>query len=189
MDQGASSAITQQLTPNSSPSDEQNQPSAGAARTLASCDLCRRRKVKCDKGKPCSNCLRARVACVSSTLPHVTRARKVGRRKIDGEILKRIAKLENLVKYLETENDGVLSATPAANTGDAQPTSEMANPGRASERYLKSLETVKRSPKDNLDRYLSSSFWVTLSDEVRLTLFLSPAWGSVKTRSLTSTPS
>jgi hypothetical protein len=173
MDQGASSTLAQQPTPNSSASDEQNQPSAGAARPLASCDLCRRRKVKCDRGKPCSSCLRAGVACVSSIPPRVPRAKKVGRRKPDGEILKRIAKLENLVKYLETENSGILSTAPAINKGDAGSTSEMAVSGEASERQPEGLEVARRSPKDHLDRYLSSSFWVTLSDEVRcVPLFL-----------------
>lgn len=175
MAQGASSATVQQLTPNSSPSEEQGQPSTGVPRTLVSCDLCRRRKVKCDRGNPCSHCLRAGVDCVSTILPRPPRVRKVGRRKTDGEILKRIAKLENLVQYLETETGGTISAMPTANTGDDRPTSKATDSGEANERHLKSSESNKSSPRDNLDRYLSTSFWVTLSDEVRCLPFLLPS--------------
>lgn len=167
MNQEASSTLAQQSTPNSSASEEQNQCSAGTARPLTSCDLCRRRKVKCDRGNPCSSCRRAGVACVFSIPPRVPRARKVGRRKPDGEILKRIAKLENLVKYLETENSGILSTALAINKTDAGYASETAISADASERQLEGLGATRSSPNDHLDRYLSSSFWVTLSDEVR----------------------
>lgn len=182
MDQGASSTLAQQPTLNSSASNEQNQPSAGTARPLASCDLCRKRKVKCDRGKPCANCLRTGVACASSIPSRVSRGKKVGRRKPDGEILKRIAKLENLVKYLETENSGILSTAPAINKEDALSTSEMAVSGEAGERQLEGLEVTRSSPKDHLDRYLSSSFWVTLSDEVRCVPFFPHQLQSSKMR-------
>jgi hypothetical protein len=188
MNKGATSATTQQLTPKPSASHEQSQDPAGAARSLASCDLCRRRKVRCDRGKPCSNCLRTGATCVSSTLPRVPRDGKVGRRKPDGEIFKRIAKLENLVKYLETENSAVLSAVSVANEGDARPTSEMSDRGEPNERQLKSSESATPPPKDILDRYLSSSFWVTLSEQVRPLPLLSPSLGSTKMCSLTLTP-
>jgi hypothetical protein len=166
MDQGA------QPTPNSSASDEHNQYSAEAAKPLASCDLCRKRKVKCDRGKPCSNCLRSGVACVFSIPSRVPRARIAGQRKPGGEISKRIAKLENLVKYLEAENSKILSTVPIINKGDAHSISEAAVSADANEKQLEGLEATRSSPKNRLDRYLSSSFWVTLSDEVRLLPFL-----------------
>jgi hypothetical protein len=178
--QGASSTTAPQLTPGSSASDEHNQTPAVAARTLASCDLCRRRKIKCDRGKPCSNCLRSGVVCVSSAISRVPRRRQGGRRKPDGEILKRIAKLENLVKYLETENSGVTPADSVANNGGALPTSEVPDTEKASEVQLKSLESAPSPVKDNLDRYLGTSFWVTLSDEVRFLPSLSSFLGSAK---------
>jgi hypothetical protein len=165
---GSSSVSPQQAlhTPKSSASDEQSQ-AAGTSRKLATCNLCRRRKVKCDKANPCSNCLRAGVACVSASLSRVPRGRQGSRRKPDGELLKRIAKLENLVKNLEAENAGVLPAASPVNSGDAQPGIEASDRGKASESKLRSPESSTSSPKDHLDRYLSSPFWVTLSDEVR----------------------
>jgi hypothetical protein len=167
--QGTTSVPPQQAlhTSKSSASDEQSHAAAGTSRKLASCNLCRRRKVRCDKANPCSNCLRAGVVCVSTTLSRVPRGRQGSRRNPDSELLKRIAKLENLVKNLEAENGGVLPATPSVSSGDVQPRSEVSDGGKASESKLRSSESSTSSPKDHLDRYLSSSFWVTLSDEVR----------------------
>lgn len=173
MDQEASSTLAhQQPTPNSSASDEHNQSSTERAKPLASCDLCRKRKVKCDRGKPCSNCLRSGVACVFSIPSRVPRTRTVGRRKPGGEISKRIAKLENLVKYLEAENSKILSTVPVTNKGDAHPSSDATVSADGSERQLEGLEATRSSSKHRLDRYLSSSFWVALSDEVCLLSFL-----------------
>jgi hypothetical protein len=48
-----------------------------------SCELCRKRKVKCDKLNPCTNCTTSRTPCVPiyrTRLPrgrHVTRARRI----------------------------------------------------------------------------------------------------------------
>ena len=164
----ASSAAVQQLTPNSSASDEQNRVPAPATRVVASCDLCRRRKIKCDRGHPCSNCLRSGATCVSSTTSRVPRGRKGGRRKPDAELLKRIAKLENLVKNLESDNDGVPPAVKVPKAKDVQPTYRESDIKNVTMRQAKSPESTHSSPKDNLDRYLGSSFWIALSDEVRL---------------------
>src|SRR2546421_2601232 len=167
--QGTSSVPPQQAlhTPKSSASDEQSHAAAGTSRKLASCNLCRRRKVRCDKADPCSNCVRAGVVCVSTTFSRVPRGRQGSRRKPDGELLKRIAKLENLVKNLEAENSGAPPAASPVSIGDAQPGFEVSHRGKASESKLRSSESSTSSPKGHLNRYLSSSFWVTLSDEVR----------------------
>ena len=176
----ARSAAVQQLTPNSSASDEQNRAPAPApapaTRVVASCDLCRRRKVKCDRGNPCSNCLRSGATCVSSTSLRVPRGRKGGRRKPDAELLKRIAKLENLVKNLESDNDRVTPAARAPKARDVQPACGESDVGNVSMRLAKSPESTHSSPKDNLDRYLGSSFWIALSDEVRLPACLQVRW-------------
>jgi len=63
-----------------------------------SCNLCRRRKVKCDRGDPCSHCVRLGTVCVFTATSGAPRGRKGGRRKLDGELLNRIARLESLLK-------------------------------------------------------------------------------------------
>jgi hypothetical protein len=192
--EGTSSVSPQPVlyTPKSSTSDEQSHAAAGTLRKLATCNLCRRRKVRCDKANPCSNCLRAGVACVSTTLSRVPRGRQGSRRKPDGELLKRIAKLEDLVKNLEAENGGVLPAASPVNIGDAQPEFGVLDRGKTSESKLRSSESSTGSPKDHLDRYLGSSFWVTLSDEVRAYFLFHlpppPSIEAAEMRSLTYLP-
>ena len=58
------------------------------------CALCARRKVKCDKGDPCSNCLKARTQCVYEP-PPPPRPRK---RAADEDLLVRLARYEDLMR-------------------------------------------------------------------------------------------
>ena len=75
-----------------------------------SCNVCRRRKIKCDRADPCSNCVRCGSVCVSSVPSGAPRGRQGGRRRVDRELLDRMAKLEHLVKDNEGRNHG---GTPA----------------------------------------------------------------------------
>jgi hypothetical protein len=68
-------------------------PTAHAGQRNA-CSLCARRKVKCDKLEPCSNCLKARAQCVYEA-PAPYRPRK---RAADGELLARLARYEDLMR-------------------------------------------------------------------------------------------
>ncbi len=83
-----------------------------------SCNLCRRRKVKCDRTDPCSHCAHVGAVCVSSAPSGAPRGRKGGRRKHDKELLDRVAKLENLVKDIERGTSGAIPAVPAAADGN-----------------------------------------------------------------------
>ena len=140
------------------------------ARILGSCNLCRRKKLRCDKANPCSNCLRSGVDCIPTPLLRVSRGRKGGRRKPDEELLKRIAKLENLVNDLGSTNGGIPSATLPQDHEDVQPIPKEFNSVKVDGWQPKALGSTASLPKANLDRYLSRPFWVTLSDEVRLNL-------------------
>lgn len=58
------------------------------------CSLCARRKVKCDKKDPCSNCLKAQTQCSYET-PAPPRPRK---RAADQDLLARLAQYEDLMR-------------------------------------------------------------------------------------------
>ncbi|GCB21233.1 uncharacterized transcriptional regulatory protein C139.03 [Aspergillus awamori] len=66
----------------------------GRNRPKLACSLCARRKVKCDKGEPCSNCLKAHAQC-SYEAPAPPRPRK---RAADEELLARLARYEELMR-------------------------------------------------------------------------------------------
>src|ERR1700753_1537959 len=58
------------------------------------CSLCARRKVKCDKGDPCSNCLKAQSQCIyEAPAPHRPR-----RRAADEDFFVRLAQYEDLMR-------------------------------------------------------------------------------------------
>lgn len=69
-------------------------PSRGPYNKLA-CSLCARRKVKCDKGEPCSSCVKARASCVYESL---STARRPRRKALDEELQARLTRYEELMQ-------------------------------------------------------------------------------------------
>src|SRR6201996_7377678 len=65
-----------------------------------SCVTCRKRKVKCDKKHPCSNCARAGIECV---FPAPGRAPRKPRKPQDPDLAERLRRLESLVQSLGTQ--------------------------------------------------------------------------------------
>jgi len=66
-----------------------------------SCVTCRKRKVKCDKLHPCSNCSRAHIECVFPSPGRAPRrSKKTGFGPRDKELLERLRHLESVVKGL-----------------------------------------------------------------------------------------
>jgi hypothetical protein len=69
-------------------------PTAQPGLQKRSCALCTRRKVKCDKADPCSNCVKAQVQCI-----HEARAtHRPRKRAADEELLARISRYEDLMR-------------------------------------------------------------------------------------------
>lgn len=64
---------------------------------LRSCVTCRRRKVRCNKREPCSNCVKAGIECI---FPGPGRAPRKQRRSPDVEVLSRLRRLEGVVESL-----------------------------------------------------------------------------------------
>ena len=138
--------------------------SATSSKAFLSCELCRSRKIKCDKAEGgCTNCKRAGVQCVAISRQRLPRGRKGGRKPAEVELKARVAKLENLVRTLESEkgpveNDLKLSLfQQARRRSGASPSASLAE--SASEGHTPSDLEV-------FGRYMSPSFWHSLSTEV-----------------------
>lgn len=72
-----------------------------SAAVKLSCEECRRRKTKCDKGSPCSACKHAGITCTAVQRARLPRGRS-GKAKNKGSALElRVAQLEGLVRQLE----------------------------------------------------------------------------------------
>ncbi|MCJ1309431.1 hypothetical protein MMC25_003090 [Agyrium rufum] len=80
-----------------------------------SCITCRRRKVKCDKRHPCSNCHKAAIECV---FPGPGRAPRRNKKPPDAELLERLRRLEGVVQSLGKGTDG--EDLPGHGSGDAE---------------------------------------------------------------------
>ncbi|KAF7504324.1 hypothetical protein GJ744_002444 [Endocarpon pusillum] len=88
--------------------------------TLPSCNLCRRRKIKCDRADPCSHCVRVGAVCVFSTPSGAPRGRQGGRRKLDSELLDRVVKLEQLLKQGTSGAASVRAESPSATAEESR---------------------------------------------------------------------
>ena len=128
-----------------------------------SCELCRRRKVRCDKTDPCTTCRRAGLQCVYVPRPRLSRGRNGGRPKGTPDWRARLGRLESLVEELKTvatQSNGQ-GAAPVASSPD-----DIAKAPELSATTVSSPETSSTSKSDGMDRYIGSSFWNMLSGEV-----------------------
>lgn len=177
--------------------------SAQPALNPRSCVTCRRRKVRCDKQMPCSNCRRALVPCV---FPAPGRAPRQQRPKDPNappknssqrevELIKRLRKLEGIVEELssQVEAESAGKAPSSAGSPDrsqdgrrrtsgsidllttGSPLSKDIDLSRdhngeaAARRELqRNFGRMVLDDHRGTSRYVSSSFWSKLNDEVRL---------------------
>ena len=88
-------------SPTESPIERKNSTSHGL--NARSCVTCRRRKVKCDKQFPCSNCSKAGQQCVFPAPGRAPRRPRTGGKVVserEAELLKRLRRLEGVVEEL-----------------------------------------------------------------------------------------
>lgn len=116
-----------------------------------SCNTCRRRKVKCDKTFPCSNCSKAHTECVfpgPGRAPRRMKEKKPGangQSERETELLKRLRRLEGVVEELSGQVDmeagrlGGSSASPVARAGSLS-SKEPSDQSVAEERTAKGLK-------------------------------------------------
>lgn len=154
-----------------------------------SCVTCRRRKVRCSKTEPCSNCVKAGIECI---FPGPGRAPRKTKRPPDAELLARLRRLEGVVESLG--GSALINAAPPTVSGAPQPTSNgetakedpPANGDRSGcPNFLdtdpKKIATGGRKQEfgrlvvdEGRSRYVSNRFWASLGDEVgeRVVMFL-----------------
>jgi len=95
-----------------SPEERKNSHTSPHGLNARSCVTCRRRKVKCDKQVPCSNCTKAQTQCVFPAPGRAPRRPRQGGKVVserEAELLKRLRRLEGVVEELsgQVELDGI----------------------------------------------------------------------------------
>lgn len=127
---------------------------------IRSCIFCRSRKVKCDRQKPCANCLRTGAECVYPSGPG--RAPKTPRRLCDKRILDRLADLEALVRRLDTtEASGQIARGSPRETPAHSATEPEDQSSQIQQQFGRLVIDNTRSC------YVSNILWASLGDEVR----------------------
>ncbi|KAK9327954.1 fungal-specific transcription factor domain-containing protein [Lipomyces starkeyi] len=140
------------------------------------CELCQRRKVKCDRRDPCSACRRAHVDCIFRA-PAAPRRRK--KRPPEAVLLARIKRYEELLKSAGVKIDPLDDGHDLGREAQSGQTAEsvasedsMIGIGKSRKldimpmggRSLNS-KTGKLIVDEGKSRYLENDLWMTVSDE------------------------
>ena len=156
-----------------------------------SCITCRKRKVRCDKRHPCSNCNRAAIECV---FPGPGRAPRRSRKPENQELLARLRRLEGVVQKfqkgvdengmtiienVEAEGTSPQAAVPCGKDKIKQ--EDLCLPSLYEPNWKSDLkngathgdatagvtkEFGRLVVEDGRSRYVSNKFWSSLSEEV-----------------------
>lgn len=182
-----SNTSSRQANNSGSPSQVSPEVQKSTSISPRSCVTCRKRKVRCDKKQPCSNCARASIECI---FPRPGRAPRRSKKPPDSELLLRLRRLESVVQSLGMGADGEALAPEVEEIGEGNfpllVTSEMKH-------SLKSVEPQDQAaavsePKagggtstsglergmgrlvieDGRSRYVSHRLWAGLTEEVGL---------------------
>ncbi|KAL9032970.1 MAG: hypothetical protein Q9214_007732, partial [Letrouitia sp. 1 TL-2023] len=148
-----------------------------------SCITCRKRKVRCDKRHPCSNCNKAAIECI---FPGPGRAPRRSRKPTDTELMARLKKLEGVVQSLgkniddegepaEGHDSPAATAEGETDGGLQQPKTEIKAPKNCGLFNGPDPQTsgtngvVKEFGRlvveEGRSRYVSNKFWNSLSEE------------------------
>lgn len=134
-----------------------------------SCELCRERKVKCDKLSPCTNCSKAGVACIPVRRKRFPRGRHVHNPYFGNDLRDRIGRLEALISNLDST--GALPTSPSIQSSEQVSSADelscirvRASPGSGSSL----TPTRHKTPKETgAGMYMAKHFWGDLVEEVR----------------------
>jgi len=131
----AASTNATHSSPTQSPIERKASHPAPHGLNARSCVTCRRRKVKCDKQFPCSNCSKAGQQCVFPAPGRAPRRPRAGGKVVserEAELLKRLRRLEGVVEELsgQVEIEAVKHSPSSDNSSshkDSEPPSDTTN--------------------------------------------------------------
>ncbi|KAF2438160.1 hypothetical protein P171DRAFT_424256 [Karstenula rhodostoma CBS 690.94] len=114
------------------------------------CQQCKKRKIRCDKGTPCSACRRGGLSCHAIQRARLPRGRTARARGANTNIETRIARIEDLLEDYNEKHALQLQASTHA------------------EKHLVHNGTASAGPISNarMDDFVAPDFWRLLSEEV-----------------------
>lgn len=156
-------------------SPNERRPSQPTGLNARSCVTCRRRKVKCDKRVPCSNCTKAQTQCVFPAPGRAPRRPREGAKPVserEALLLKRLRRLEGVVEELSGQNGS--EASP--------PYVEANEPHNTGVRVVGMDEGSKRSSISRPPKYtvkLDGAMGALTLDEGKSKYVAHPFWAAI----------
>lgn len=150
------------------------------------CQMCRQRKVKCDKRSPCTNCSRCGIDCEVVERPRLprgkTQAPTLARAlEVQPDLQDRVKKLESIIRHL-TEKEDAGGVTVARTVGSNLASTTYSDPSSCileNEQLNDNLTTetaavLRKSTAEQFankndngsEKYIGTSFWADLSNQV-----------------------
>ena len=131
------------------------------------CTACSKRKVKCDRRSPCSRCLTTGRECEQ---PEARRTPRKPRKAPDGNVLDRIRQLENTLQEMRE----LLHHADASRADISRVAGHGIREGHGNLQHSSSSgpsDTLNESfekllVEENKTRYVSSSSWANIADQV-----------------------
>lgn len=149
---------------------------SSAPRVRLSCEMCRQRKIKCDKLSPCTNCQRLGAQCIPVERARLPRGR-TGRPAIerssasDGALRDRVARIEQMLSELTrisssrpAEIPSPVAGLPGMQVQESELASQSKNAGTKSTQDNCSMLGNMHSHGPSLPE---GSYWTDLLDQVR----------------------
>ncbi|KAG4419499.1 hypothetical protein IFR04_007373 [Cadophora malorum] len=132
-----------------------------------SCILCQQRKVKCDRQKPCSNCIKARAECIPSA-PLQPRRRK--RKLTEIDLAARLRKYEHLLRTHGVKIDHDDDSPPDAGERSHGSSHSHETGSNGLSYNVPRTRNVERgalfADKEN-SHYVENTLWENLRDEIQ----------------------
>ncbi|OJJ51716.1 hypothetical protein ASPZODRAFT_138786 [Penicilliopsis zonata CBS 506.65] len=136
-----------------------------------SCTICQRRKVKCDRQEPCSNCARAGSECIyRAPRPPRRRRRKVTAEEILGSRLRRyeeILKQNGIDPSVYSRSDAPASGGSDLSIRTAETLAADDSQERLTTRTDDQSSTGRLIAKDGKSVYLDNHLWASVSNELQ----------------------
>lgn len=161
-----------------------------------SCELCRERKVRCDKASPhCTNCVKAGMACVPVYRKRYSRGRHTARRNLghqaegtvaaaasgaipqhteEGDLRDRVRRLECLISNMNHERQDVADIFRDTSASETPPPSLLFGLDPTPSPHFHGNINTHTSTESRPERHVKQHFWTDLVEEVWTLHYRSP---------------
>lgn len=144
-------------------------PSVTPLQYIRSSDVCRQRKVECDRQQPCSNCVKSKTDCVHPS--GRGRAPKRPRRALDIQLADRLSRPETVIRRLGNQLDATPNPSSERTSTAQERTNRLGDPAIGSSTQWNPSSSIDAHSgllviDETKSYYVSNILWANLANEV-----------------------